>query len=198
MRTNFHRSLRTIHLLTVLGTLGILAGCQGTPKEKPPIHINPNMDTQEKYKSNSSSRYFADGAVNRMPVQGTVHTAALDLDITLRTGMDASGNFVSSNPLGEDSQLLERGKDRYEIYCLPCHGSLGLSDGTVVAKGYQKPPSYLEPQVMAHPHGKLFDIISNGIRNMPKYDHQIPVKDRWAIVSYVKELQKQQPPTAKQ
>ena len=92
--------------------------------------------------------------------------------------------------------LEKRGQDRYGIYCTPCHDKTGSGDGMVVRHGLVKPPTYHQDRLRHAPDGQIFATISNGIRNMPAYGPQIPVRDRWAVVSYVRALQISQAPLA--
>lgn len=169
------------------------AGCyQGKPSEKPPIHINPSMDNQPKYLPQSASQFFVDGASMRLPVPGTVARGDLREDDALYRGVDANGQPVLKNPLPITMDLLRRGQERYNIYCSPCHSRIGDGRGIVVKKGMLPPPNFHTDQVRQYPDGHFFQVISNGIRNMPAYGPQIAVKDRWAIVAYVRALQRSQ------
>lgn len=91
-----------------------------------------------------------------------------------------------------DRAFLERGKERYGIFCAVCHDGAGTGNGTAVQRGVLRPPSFYTDPVLAHPLGKLFDITANGIRNMNGYGKQIPVDDRWAIAAYVRTMQRTQ------
>ena len=171
----------------------ILTSCfRGRPSEDPPIHINPNMDSQPKYKAQSESQYFENGATMRMPIAGTVARGEVFEDTKLYYGKDANGKPIIENPLQVNMQLLKRGQDRYNIYCAPCHGRTGNGKGIVVKRGYLPPPNFHQDLVRNYPEGHLYDVISNGVRNMPSYKHMIPVEDRWAIVSYIRVLQRSQ------
>jgi mono/diheme cytochrome c family protein len=170
-----------------------LSGCfRGRPSEDPPIHINPNMDNQPKYKAQSESQYFENGATMRMPVAGTVARGEEYEDTRYYFGKNTNGEALSENPIPITIQLLKRGQKRYNIYCAPCHGRTGDGKGIVVKRGYLPPPNFHQDLVRNYPDGHFFDVITNGIRNMPSYKHMIPVKDRWAIVSYVRALQRSQ------
>ena len=185
--------MRVFNLIIVAFALVILHSCmQGRPSDKPPIHINPNMDKQEKYKPQEASNYFADGSVNRMPVEGTVAVTELFEDTQFFFGKDEQGKFIGKSPLGYSMDVLERGKERYNIYCSPCHSLAGDGKGIVVQRGFMPPPTFHQDRLRNMPDGQIFDIISNGFRNMPSYKHQIPVDDRWKIVAYVRALQKTQ------
>lgn len=184
-------SLFPLFLLLAAGVLILpAAGCRESRSEKPPIHLNRNMATQEKYKPQRESKFFTDGSTMRTPVEGTVAWGELRENDTLYRGKTASGEYLSS-PIPFTADNLARGRERYGIYCRPCHGDLGNGKGPVTKYQYPIPPtSYFEPRILAAKDGYIFEVISNGIRNMPAYNAQIPVKDRWCIVGQVRELQK--------
>ena len=170
--------------------LAVLCGCRGGRFQDPPIHINPNMDTQNKYKPQRESTWFENGSAMRMPVEHTVARGQLREDAALFTGTLGEGRYVDS-PLAWTESDLERGRERYMIFCEPCHGTLGNGKGKIMEYKYPIPPtSYFEPRIMDAKDGYIFEVISNGIRNMPSYKAQIPVRDRWRIVGHVRDLQK--------
>ncbi len=192
MRKRFLRFL----ILPAAGLLMLSAGCRESRSEKPPIHLNRNMMTQEKYKPQRESKFFTDGATMRAPVEGTVARGELRDDDALFLGKNAAGEYVAS-PIPFTPEVLARGSERYGIYCRPCHGDLGNGKGPVTKYQYPIPPtSYFEPRIITAKDGYIFEVISNGIRNMPAYNAQIPVKDRWCIVGHVRELEKAQLPEA--
>lgn len=171
----------------------LIIGCyRGSPSEDPPIHLNPNMDNQPKYKAQAESYFFKDGAAMRMPVPGTVARGDLRADPVYYQGKNADGSLVLSSPEEITLELLKRGQERYNIYCAPCHDRTGAGQGIVIKKGFLPPPSLHLDRLREAPDGHLFDVIGNGIRNMPGYDHQIQVADRWAIVAYIRALQRSQ------
>ncbi len=182
-------------LMGLTAGLLIMPGCRGATSEKPPIHLNPNMDNQEKYKAQSESDFFADGLTMRPPVEGTVARGELRDDIAFYTGRDAAGDFLPQSPVAATAAALERGRERFGIYCVVCHGTYGDGQGEIMRYNYPIPPtSFHLPKVVAMSDGEIFNIISNGVRNMPSYKEQIPVADRWLIGAYVRELQRQGPP----
>jgi len=171
----------------------IFSGCsQGTPSENTPIHLNPNMDDQLKYEAMEESKFFLDKSSMRMPLEGTVARGKLNEDLAYYEGKNADGTFVKKMPVQITLQMLKRGQKRYEIYCTPCHGGTGAGQGIVIKKGFLAPQSYHIDRLRNIEDGYIFDLISNGIRNMPSYGYQIPVADRWAIVAYVRALQRSQ------
>ncbi len=173
--------------------LALIVGCyQGRPSEKPPIHLNPNMDNQSKYKAQSHNPFFANGATMRQPVAGTVARGYLREDDAFYRGVDAAGAFVKKAPLKLTAATLTRGQQRYNIYCTPCHGQVGDGKGIIVKRGLLPPPTFHDPRLRGESDGYFFNAITNGIRNMQAYRHQIPVQDRWAIVHYIRALQRSQ------
>lgn len=187
--------MRTKLYLSLLGLMVFsLSACyRGSPSEKPPIHPNPNMDSQKKYKPQSESDFFVNSATLRMPVEGTVSRGDLRTNSRYYQGKDSDGKFVKDNPLALTMDVMKRGQNRFNIYCSPCHSKVGNGKGIITQYAYPIPPTSLHiDRVRALPDGQIFDVITNGIRNMPSYKHQIPVKDRWAIVGYVRALQKSQ------
>ena len=118
-----------------------------------------------------------------MPVDNTVARGALDNDELMVT--KESNNF----PLPVNEALLERGEERYKIFCSPCHGLQGDGNGMVAMRGMKHPPSYHIDRLRQSPNGYFYDVITNGFGQMYSYSAQIPPRDRWAIVAYVRALQ---------
>ena len=179
--------------LVIIAGLLVLSGCtRNRPSEKPPIHPNPNMDIQPRYNPQAESEFFADGKTMRTPPEGTVARGYLRTDVGYFTGVNEAGDTVQTNPRPVDMPLLQRGRERYDIYCSPCHSRLGDGQGIMISRGYIPPPSFHLDRLRSVPDGHIFWVISNGIRNMPSYRSQIPADDRWAIVAYVRALQRAQ------
>jgi mono/diheme cytochrome c family protein len=175
----------------------LLVGCfRGTPSEKPAIHLNPNMDDQERYDPQEKSPFFADGRVMRDLVEGTVARGELNEDDAYFRGKDENGNYLKIIPVEVTMALMTRGQERYDIYCSPCHSKAGDGKGIVPKRGFLPPPSFFQENVLAFDDGYIYNVIANGVRNMPAYRKQIPVNDRWAIVAYVRALQKTHTATA--
>ena len=173
--------------------IAISSGCtRGRPSENTPIHLNPNMDHQQKYLPQAESRFFEDGMTMRNPVAGTFARGDLHEDDAYWRGRDAIDSVIAKIPVPVTMQLIERGQQRYNIYCAPCHSRTGDGRGIVVQRGMLPPPSFHEDRLRKVDDGHIFDVITNGIRNMPSYKAQIPVEDRWAIVSYFRALQRSQ------
>lgn len=189
-----------IHICLLLG-LGALSACRGQTSSEPPIVPLRNMHQQQRYNPQAESAFFSDGRTMRTPVAHTV-ARETEIDPVISTGREASGiGYVATIPeavvmrAGSAGALLDRGEGRYNIYCTPCHDGTGAGQGTVVKRGMATPPSLHDDRIKHMPDGQLFATISNGVRNMPAYRAQIPVDDRWAIVSYVRALELSQPNT---
>jgi len=170
--------------------VAILVGCQGMPSEKPAIHINPNMDWQEKFEAQEPNPFFEDNRSDRLPVTGTVSRGGLKIDRAVFEGLSENGNYVARIPLELSRDFVLRGKERYDIFCSMCHGGTGVGNGIVIGYGYVPPPSFYSENIVNMPDGELYSAIYNGVRTMPSYRHQIPVEDRWAIVAYIRALQR--------
>ena len=181
--------------LSRLATIGL--GCRGSISAEPPVHPNQNMDQQNRVDSQEGFAFFDDGRGMRSHVEGTVPRGSLQADSHLHRGRTADGAFAKAlppkdtdgNDLKLTQDLLERGKERYAIYCTPCHDGAGTGDGIVVQRGFMKPPSFHEDRVRNIPLGGLYDIVKNGVRNMPGYGQQLNNRDRWAVAAYVRVLQ---------
>ncbi len=175
-----------------------------TTSETPRLHLVPNMDFQDKYKPQNSSPLsaFADGRAMRLDESGTVARGELHFDSAFLDGKDDNGKWVSQLPVAASKDTLERGRERYDIYCATCHGVSGHGDGAVSQRATElamsgkafwvKPTDLTEQRVVDQPHGQIVNTITNGINTMPGYRQQIPAKDRWAIAFYLKALQRAQ------
>ncbi len=183
-------------IISLILVSAIFSGCfRGRPSDDPPIHLNPNMDSQPKYEAQEESEFFADGSAMRHPVAGTVARGKLHDDDVWFRGVDRNGAPVHKSPLQVNMQTLKRGRQRYDIFCSPCHSRLGDGKGIMLKRGYVPPTSFHTDRIRQLPDGEIFNVITNGIRNMPPYAGQIPVSDRWAIVNYVRALQRSQDAT---
>jgi mono/diheme cytochrome c family protein len=160
--------------------LGVVLLCLGCTQK---------MAEQPYYRPYTPSEIFADGASARPIPQDTVARGHVADDTLLFTGKDANGQDGTQFPFPVTQQVLQRGRDRFEIYCVPCHGYTGDGDGVVVQRGFNPPPSYNTDQLRQAPVGHFFDVVTNGFGAMPSYAAQIPVQDRWAIVAYIRALQ---------
>ena len=158
-----------------------------------------DMQNQPKFVPLRSNTFFPDLRSARDPVPGTVAQGQLDEDTYFLTGKhgnllgnelpDELSNEVSKKGL---SSLLQRGQERYNIYCTPCHAHVGDGHGMIVQRGYKQPPSFHEQRLRDKPLGHFFDVMSNGFGAMPDYAAQIQPADRWAIATYIRALQRSQ------
>lgn len=190
-RRRFSGGSRAVGILA-LASVVMLTGCaRGCTSSQPPIHLNPSMDDQPKVQPQSASDFFYDGASMREPVPGTVPIGGLKEDTAFYTGKDADGQFVATIPVAADEALLERGRDRYEIYCQPCHDARGDGRGILFQRGNVPTASFHQEKILNYTDGQIFDVITNGAGLMAGYRWPIPPADRWAIVAYVRALQRE-------
>lgn len=167
---------RWLKILPLLLSLGLLSACAMT------------MADQPRYEPLEASRFFADGASARPRVADTVARGQLHLGTHLTTGR-VDGRFVDAFPFDVTLQTLQRGEERFEIFCTPCHGLLGDGTGIVTQYGMPQPDSFHTPDLRDQPAGYYFAIITDGTRVMPGYASRIGLEDRWAIVAYIRALQ---------
>ncbi len=152
------------------------------------------MSEQPKYTPLAASDFFADGMSARPLVEGTVARGGLRLDERYYAGKSGT-QPVAEFPLAVTRELLERGRERFNIFCTPCHGALGSGDGIVVQRGFRVPPSYHIDRLRTAPVGHYFDVMTNGFGAMASYASRVPVRDRWAIIAYIRALQLSQQAT---
>lgn len=166
-------------VLTVLLALPLvlLAGCR------------QGLYDQAKYEPYEASAQFPDGASSRPLPAHTVARGHLREDVGYYTGKDAEGQFVTAFPMEVTREVLERGRQRFGIFCSPCHGMTGVGNGMIVQRGYKRPASYLEPWVQEMPPGFFFNAMTEGYGVMPSYASQVPPQDRWAIAAWIQVLQ---------
>jgi cytochrome c5 len=172
-------------------------GCRGQTSSEPPIVVLRDMFKQDRYNPQAESDLFANGRTMRTPPEGTIpREREIDPEIGQGRLPDDSGYVAEVPPVvaprfGGARAMIERGEERYDIYCRPCHDGTGTGRGTVITRsGWQpSPPSFHQERIRQMPDGQLFATITHGIRTMPSYGAHIPVNDRWAIVNYVRALQ---------
>lgn len=147
-----------------------------------------DMQDQPRYKPLRESNFFDDKRSSRPLVAGTVARGDLHEDTYFYTGM--MGNQVGNvMPFPVTRQVLERGRDRFNIYCAPCHSRTGDGNGMIVQRGYRRPPSYNTDRLRAAPLGHFYDVMTNGFGAMPDYAAQVSPLDRWNITAYIRALQ---------
>ena len=182
--------------------LAIILYARVAMKEMPRIHPNPNMDFQEKFKTQTENTLFKDGRAMRYAVAGTIPSGELKFDDHFNRGL-VDGQWAETFPkdIVVTDGLLQQGQKQFDVNCAPCHGQAGYGDGLVHRKVLTEPeehPTWVTPSSLhqdhlrTQAHGKLFNTITNGIRNMQGYGHAIPEADRWAVVAYIRALQRSQ------
>ncbi len=147
-----------------------------------------DMHDQPRFEPLEGSTFFQDGRASRPLVEGTVARGQLHLDEHLYTGK-VVGEFAKTFPFEISKEVLERGQQRYNIYCSPCHDKVGGGQGMIVQRGFRPPPSYHIDRLRDAPPGYFFDVITNGFGAMYSYSDRISPKDRWAIIAYIRVLQ---------
>jgi mono/diheme cytochrome c family protein len=168
--------------VALLAAVLSLAGCAGNTSRRPPLEVFADMDRQG---TNRPQR-----VKDERPVPGTVAVGHLNADSAYATGQ-ANGMYVGANPLPINKATLERGQERFNIYCAPCHDQTGGGHGIVPTRVPSwLPTNLLEQRVRNMVDGELYTVIAQGRRSMPAYRFQIPEPDRWAIVAYVRALQR--------
>jgi mono/diheme cytochrome c family protein len=163
-------------VLLVFACLAAAAGCR------------QDMHNQPKYRPLRPSAFFADGSSARPLVEGTIARGALQDDEPFFTGKNGKDD-VTEFPFAVDDKVLDRGQERFNIYCSPCHDRTGSGNGMVVQRGYRQPPSFHIDRLRSAAVGHFFDVITNGFGAMPDYKAQVAPRDRWAIIAYVRALQ---------
>jgi mono/diheme cytochrome c family protein len=187
--------------------VGSVSSCREQTSEDPPVALERNMYDTERYNPESYSQLFPDHRTMRTPVLGTISSDFFEDDPEIGTGLLADKSaYVMTVPdrlakrLGGAAKVLARGQERFGIYCVPCHGQTGDGKGMVVCKrdavtdpcqprGFPPLPSYEDARIRQMPDGQMFATITHGVRTMPAYGAQIPVADRWSIVTYVRALE---------
>lgn len=209
--------MRGVFITWLVLNLAVVAvlGFRGKTNANTPLYLLPDMDWQPRYDDQEASDFFADGRAMRKPPAGTVayggnNYAADAGDIAqdgefLRNdpayfdGRGPDGAWVPENPVlarlggagleAERLAFLERGQERYTINCAVCHGATGNGDGITSRYGMKGVANYHEPRLLSMPDGEIFNTITNGKGIMMAYGHQVKVRDRWAIVAYIRALQ---------
>jgi mono/diheme cytochrome c family protein len=166
------RNISPLGLLLVL----MLAACR------------QDMQDQPRFKPLAENNFYSDLRSARPPVEGTVARGQLHEDVYLYTGKVGNnpGDYL---PFPVTSDILARGRERFNIYCAPCHSRTGDGNGMIVQRGLRTPPSFHTERLRKAPLGYFFDVMTNGFGAMPDYASQIPPRDRWCIVAYIRALQ---------
>jgi len=147
--------------------------------------VRQDMANQPKNRPESPSDFFADGRSVRPLIENTVARGSIDDDV-----YNMPKDFAGFPPAVKvDEKLLQRGEDRYKIFCTPCHGLQGDGLGMIAARGMKHPPSYHIDRLRQAPNGYFYDVMTNGFGAMYSYSERIAPADRWAIVAYIRALQ---------
>jgi mono/diheme cytochrome c family protein len=194
------------YFLMILGVcvvvVMLIAGKRGDTSRKPPIYIFPDMKRQLKLRPQTANGFFANGLSSQVPPPGTIaQSKPMNVggkevypfeDVPVNTGrVPGTTNFAELSPFPVTAQLLARGQQRFTIYCAPCHGATGEGKGITQKIGAMAVVGNLHDKRMVEmPDGEVFNTISNGKTLMGAYGPQIPVEDRWAIIAYVRALQR--------
>jgi len=163
-------------LIVVIGIAVVTSGCRR------------DMQDQPKYIPLRASTFFSDDRSARPLVEGTVARGHLHEDTLLETGKIGNDD-ATVFPFAVDGGVLARGRERYDIYCSPCHGRTGAGDGMIVRRGFRRPPSYHDDRLRNAPVGHFVDVMTNGFGAMADYRQQVEARDRWAIAAYIRALQ---------
>ena len=191
--------MNRLSLFCSIVAVALLTGCAGLATKSTPIEVWPDMDRQHKFGPQSENPFFADKRAQRRPVEGTVAVGFLKEDGVFHTGRQGE-MYVGLNPLAPyDKATLELGQKKFTTYCVPCHGAAGNGGGIVGKRAgpVLVPSSLINTDkaqgvvVRGYTDGEIFNVVSNGRRTMKGYKYQISARDRWAIVAYVRVLQRQ-------
>lgn len=172
----------------------VLSACRGQISKEEPVHPNMNMDQQRRFEPQEKNNFFEDNRAMRQPVEGTIARGNLKQDKPYYQGINEDSSFVEDIPVDVTKSFIYRGQKQYNTFCTPCHGITGDGNGIIMTNnyGYVPAPSFHVDRLRNQSDGYLYSAIANGIRTMPSYATQIQVKDRWAIVAYMRALQRSQ------
>jgi mono/diheme cytochrome c family protein len=152
------------------------------------LGCDQGMRSQPRQGPLTASGFFADGLSARPPVEGTIARGQLQLDEVLYRGREGQA-LAATFPFPVTRAVLDRGRERYDVFCAPCHDRAGTGRGMIVERGYRAPPSLHVDRLRDAPPGHFFDVITRGFGAMPAHAAQVTVRDRWAITAYIRALQ---------
>jgi mono/diheme cytochrome c family protein len=176
-------------VVLVVGVVAV-AGFRGDKSRKPPIEIWPDMDRQPKLRPEDKNNFFADGMSSRKPVEGTIARGSAFESNEVNTGMKpGTTNFVETIPVALSAGLLERGQQRFNIYCSPCHSTAGDGKGVTSKYGMAAAANLHDPRIVKMADGEIFHTITHGKATMMPYADKLDAQDRWAVIAYVRALQ---------
>ena len=180
----------TIYILAIVTLVGV-AGFRGEVSRKPPIEVFPDMDRQMKLRPQEPNRLFGNERSSQPYVEGTIFRGMPYQDIPFNTGLNlGTTNWVETLPISLTEQLMERGRQRYNIHCLPCHGASGDGKGITSKYGMLAVANFHDARLISMTDGEIFNTITHGKGLMGSYGANIEIKDRWAIIGYVRALQR--------
>ncbi len=184
------RYFLAIYVLAIIGVVSI-AGLRGSHSARPPLEVFPDMDRQNKLRPQAANAFFADGRSSQPYVAGTIARGTPYQDIPVNTGrISGTTNFVSTIPVTINEALLARGKQRYNINCTPCHGAVGDGKGITTKYGMVAVANFHDPRLVKMSAGEIFNTITHGKNLMGPYGANIEIADRWAIIAYLRALQR--------
>lgn len=191
-----------IPFVLLAAAVAMVAGKQGKFSRKPPLELFPDMDRQPKLRPQAYNSFFGDGLSSRKPIEGTVahskpvkvgeEEVYLHQEHPLTTGrVTGTTNWVETNPFPITEKVMARGQERFNISCTPCHGALGDGNGITKKIGAMAVVANLhDPRIVAMPDGEIFNIITYGKSLMMGYGSNVTPEDRWAIIAYLRALQR--------
>ena len=183
-----------------------IAGFRGSLSRNPPIEVFPDMDRQPKLRPQTRNNFFSDGLSSQLPVAGTIPRSQPQLasgelvssydnsplrDAPINTGkIPGTTNWVELNPITINAGVMARGQQRYNIYCAPCHGKSGDGKGITSKYGMVAMANFHDKRLIEMTDGEIFNTVTTGKNLMGSYAAQIPIEDRWAIIAYVRAIQR--------
>jgi mono/diheme cytochrome c family protein len=176
--------------LSVIAVM-LIAGKRGDISRQPPIEVFPDMDRMPKLRPQTHAEFFPDKMSSRLPVAGTVARDSAWQDAPVNTGKQpGTTNWIDTIPVPVNERLLKRGQERYAIYCSVCHGAGGDGKGITGKYGMVAMANFHDPRLVKMADGEIFNTITFGKNLMGPYAGQIPINDRWAIIAYLRALQR--------
>lgn len=178
-------------LILAVASVCLIAGRQGDKSLKPPIEIIPDMDRQPKLRPQAGNDFFADGKSSQLKVDGTVARGSHYADNEVNTGrIPGSTNFVAFIPVPVTKELMARGHQRYDINCAPCHGKVGDGKGITTKYNMVAVANFHDLRLVSMTDGEIFNTITHGKNLMGSYGANVEIEDRWAIIAYIRALQR--------
>ena len=175
--------LNTEKIRAAMTALALAAGLLATSG------CRQNMHNQHKIEPYETSDFFADGQASRQLPDGVVPLGTYGEEVAPYTGLVVAQNATFDGPPPVTPELLQRGQQRFNIYCSPCHGRMGDGRGMIVRRGYKQPTSFHDPRLRGAQVDYFFTVMTEGFGVMPSYKEEVAVPDRWAIAAYIRALQ---------